>query len=544
MWLLTVLTDSPIYLLHVLAFGLAGIACFLSLQGTASIDHDDTRTGLQALLVTSGLWASAQAGFLLIQGDGIAVLLYQIGLAAGFATIGAWLYLCSAYTGRRLHKSPTIRRVALGVFGVVVAVKIANPIHGLYFTAVLVSEPFPHLAIRHGPLHWVAMAFAYSLTMVGYAALLEFTWERGGALRPFTGMLALPALTAAITVASVIVPGILELSYEPLGVAAFAIGILYVYREEFENVRLISEHDDPVIVLDEDGHVRDFNDGAVSLFPELAVGMQGQTVAPGFEAALTEGTAVIEADLQDDTRYYELSETPVAGTGHVLTISDVTERERYRQDLERQNERLEEFAGMVSHDLRNPLMVAQGHIDLVREEYDSEMLDTATTALDRMEILIENMLALARQGQVIDETESVSLEATATSCWTVIDAQDATLHVEDDLTIQADPERLSQLLENLFRNAIDHGGSDVTITLGPLQPGQGFFIADDGPGIPAERRDRIFESGYTTNTDGTGFGLAIVSEIVEAHGWSIACLESDNGGARFEISDVEVVSTQ
>jgi signal transduction histidine kinase len=64
--------------------------------------------------------------------------------------------------------------------------------------------------------------------------------------------------------------------------------------------------------------------------------------------------------------------------------------------------------------------------------------------------------------------------------------------------------------------------------------GEGFVVADDGPGVPADARDRVFEYGYSTARDGTGFGLSIVEQIVEAHGWSIRLADGD-GGARFEV---------
>ncbi|MBS3761523.1 MAG: ATP-binding protein, partial [Halodesulfurarchaeum sp.] len=103
--------------------------------------------------------------------------------------------------------------------------------------------------------------------------------------------------------------------------------------------------------------------------------------------------------------------------------------------------------------------------------------------------------------------------------------------VTGDKTFEADPDRLASLLENLFRNAVEHAGPEVTVTVEPTS--DGFAVADDGPGIPPEDRETVFESGYTTETDGTGFGLAIVAEVATAHDWSVRVEESDAGGARF-----------
>jgi len=162
---------------------------------------------------------------------------------------------------------------------------------------------------------------------------------------------------------------------------------------------------------------------------------------------------------------------------------------------------------------------------------------TLTRTLTRMESLIDDLLVLAREGQEIDERESVSLSTLVEGCWEMVDQQAADLVVVDDRTIAADPDRLQQLFENLFRNAVEHGGSDITIRVGTLD--NGFYVEDTGPGIPADKREMVFESGFTTNRNGTGFGLNIVSEIVTAHDWAIEVTESDEGGARFEITGVD-----
>jgi signal transduction histidine kinase len=83
------------------------------------------------------------------------------------------------------------------------------------------------------------------------------------------------------------------------------------------------------------------------------------------------------------------------------------------------------------------------------------------------------------------------------------------------------------------------GGGDataaITVRVGCLPDGDGFYVADDGAGIPAAKRDQVFEHGYSEREQGTGFGLSIVHSIVDAHGWSIRIAESWADGARFEI---------
>ncbi len=222
-------------------------------------------------------------------------------------------------------------------------------------------------------------------------------------------------------------------------------------------------------------------------------------------------------------------------------VHDITERKNREIELRGKNERLERFASMISHDLRNPLSVADGYLEMEREHSDSENLETVGYALDRIRTLIDEMLSLARQGQDLTETKPVSLEEVAWSSWTAVDQHTATLEVDTNVRLNADGIRLGQVFENLFRNAIEHGGESVTITVGLLDADTGFYVENDGKSIPDETKEEIFETGYTTNTQGTGFGLAIIERIVTAHGWQIRATDAVGGGARFEITGVEFI---
>ncbi|WP_159901033.1 hybrid sensor histidine kinase/response regulator [Salinirussus salinus] len=242
-------------------------------------------------------------------------------------------------------------------------------------------------------------------------------------------------------------------------------------------------------------------------------------------------------------------------------------RERSERRLKRQNERLEQFASVVSHDLRNPLNVVGLSLEMARETGDAEQFDRAERGVERMDGLIEDLLTLARSGDDVDEVETVDLGALVRECWATVETEGATVTVADDFAVRADRSRLHQLLGNLFRNAVEHGstnpdsqarrdavahgstssrpevddaaerGRDVTVTVGSLE--EGFYVEDDGPGVPEAEREDVFDAGYTTSDTGTGFGLSIVHEIATAHGWRVSVTESDAGGARFEFRGVE-----
>ena len=249
---------------------------------------------------------------------------------------------------------------------------------------------------------------------------------------------------------------------------------------------------------------------------------------------------VVGDDSRDDRwlehSSYPIPDGPYAG-GRIEHYVDITEQRETQQRLEAQNERLAEFASIASHDLRNPLHVVGSSLELAEETGEAEHFERAERAVDRMEQLIDDLLVLATQGEEIDDAEAVSLETVARECWAHLSTESASLNVETARTFTADRSRLRQLLENLFRNSVDHADVAVTITVGDCDGG--FFVADNGPGVPADDREAILERGYTTRREGTGLGLYIVSEIAAAHGWDVEVADSKTGGFRIEITGVE-----
>ena len=245
------------------------------------------------------------------------------------------------------------------------------------------------------------------------------------------------------------------------------------------------------------------------------------------------GVLAFEAD---DSRAWTEEEVAAYRTFGDLIAHTIARNER-RLELRRQTERLEQFSAVVSHDLRNPLNVLSGYLDLVEDDVARPKYEAMERAVLRMETLIDDLLMLAKRGDAIDETESVPVASIAEDAWNSVRAPRATLAVGDDVGhIEADPGRLRQLFENLFRNAVDHGGPDVTIevgTDGDRSGARGLVVADDGPGVPPEARDSLFDSGFST-AGSSGLGLAIVDRIADAHGWELDV--HNDGGAVFELS--------
>ena len=241
--------------------------------------------------------------------------------------------------------------------------------------------------------------------------------------------------------------------------------------------------------------------------------------------------------------------------GYARDVTDLKEYERELEEtkrtLEQSNEKLDQFAGVVSHDLQNPLNVISGHASLMTADGDDrEHIEAIERSAARMEDIISDLLELSRVGRNVNEPETVALATVAMVSWDGVetDGTELDLRVSERTTIRADRSRLMNVFENLFRNAIEHNDPPLSVRVGVLdgattddagESPTGFFVEDDGDGIPEHKRDEIFDHGYTTNTDGTGFGLSIVEEIVEAHGWSISHDTGRDGGARFEITSVE-----
>ncbi|WP_251331121.1 sensor histidine kinase [Haloplanus pelagicus] len=211
---------------------------------------------------------------------------------------------------------------------------------------------------------------------------------------------------------------------------------------------------------------------------------------------------------------------------------------------------VDQVGSVISHDLRNPLDVAKAHLQAARETGDPEHFESVADAHDRMERIIRDVLTLTREDVVVEPSDRVSIEAAATDAWRSVDTDRSTLDLTGVLpTVTADPGRVRRLFENLFRNSVEQGTEDgdrssdrgdeaasesgVTVTVGTLE--NGFYVSDDGPGIPPERREVVFEPGYSTQDGGTGLGLAIVERIVAAHGWTLTLTTAECGGVRFEV---------
>jgi signal transduction histidine kinase len=510
--------------------------------------------GVAAFSTATALWAGGNAVQVAVTDLATKLLAINVQYVGILVVPLAWFVFAAEYTGRESWVTP--RTVgALAVFPVVLFVAvITNEWHLLVRTDVGLEtvDGVVRLTREFGPLFWVATAYSWLVSSVGTMLLLDHAIRVGSEYRRQT----------VAVLAGVSVPWLAQTAYfagatsvEPeafFGVTAAAFGYAIVRHDLLDLVpvardRVFEELRDGVVVVDGDDRIADYNPAAASLLgTDLTTGERATAVLPDavLDEAASDEAASVEVEGDDDTRWLAVESNPVsgAGVGDLLLLRDVTELHRRREELDRENDRLERVADTISHDLRNPLNVADGYLDIAERTGDPEEFDRVRDALDRMDDIIDGTLRMARVDLHTPEKTDISLAEIAERAWLNIVTKDATLDIDSrDVTVRADPDQLESLLENVFRNAVEHGGEDVTVTVGVSSDGRGpagFYVADDGPGIPEADREDVFERGFTTSSDGTGLGLSIVADIADVHDWSVDLTESAAGGVRLEVTGV------
>jgi len=581
---------NTVFLAHVSVFALSGLACLAALPRAMRVSHPGTRRGLVGLLVTVAVWAGGYVGYLVAPGAALKTASYIVGFVFALLSVGAWLYFCAAYTGRSPARTP-YRRLVVGVFAATSLLKVTNPLHELYFTTAWVSEPFTHLAIRHGVLYWAVLGLSYAVIAVGFFMLLEQFYYAGADSRPLVALAGITAIPTVATVFGGTLPWLLPLMYEPPGVAVFAVGTLFVYVHRFESIRFAAESDDAAIFLDQAGRIRDYNRAAHLLFPalrgaigepldavlpQIAVDHDGDGVIAVGGAARAEGEmrtaddaraegemrTADDARVEDDepaVRFFHVSRNAFtsggATSGELLTVDDVTDREQYRLRLEERTEQLEALNRVVRHDIRNDMAVIHGWAETLREHVDEEgqdaldrVLRTSTRVIELTETARDFVDSLA--GDAVLEVRPVALDDAVTA--EVRIARDAfpnaTFRVPDDpprVDVLAN-EMLASVFRNLLNNAVQHNDTDapeVTVTFEETDDRVRIRVADNGPGVPDEQKDEVFGKGQKgLESAGTGIGLYLVSILTRQFGGDVWIEDNDPRGAVFvvELARAEV----
>ena len=544
-------------------------------------------------IVGGGVWSLTLFLAAVTPDAGLTMLIERVHyVGVGLAVASVFLFAL-LYTGRE-H---LVTRRTVGLLAVeplaVLALAFANP--GNAFFASVTAEPSAviGLDIEYGVAFQVHLVYSYAFVLAATALVLEMLYRSRalyrGQIAALLGGVLSPTVGNLVSLFELV-----SFNATPLGFVLtnllFTVAITRYRLIDLAPIardRVLDTVEDAVYVIDRDGRIVDVNLAAEDLteYTRGVVDVVGRDVddflaeRPKWHELYREIVETGEersTEFSADGRRYDIDVTRIDnGGGHhvgwLFLVSDVTDRVRRERELRRRNEQLDRFANIVSHDLRNPLTVANGYVDLARETGDEAYLDEVDAMLDRMEAIIDDVLALAREGEAVTDPSSVDLRSAAEAAWGNVDTGESTLRIADDAAVSADRDRLVRLFENLFRNAVEHGStnsrsetddaiehgtagrdgadrsadSGMTVHVGTVEENgdaSSFYVADDGPGIPPGDRDRVFDSGYTTAEDGTGFGLSIVEQIADAHGWEAEVTESETGGARFELRDVTVRS--
>ena len=558
---------APIYVALLLTSGAISVGTGVWAVRRTTISE---RWVFLGLMIGDMCWAVIAAVGIVFTSQWVTIATTYLAAAVGLTVIGAWFVFATLYTGRSLSYRRWQNVVFLGSIGLSIVGLLTNPLHGYYWSTVTYrTEPFTYAVTTSGPAEVVAYLALYGavLTTLYYLGVL-FVKSRH---RSSTSLLVLVVGTVLASAPNVVMNlGLAPVSgydHSPLGIAAFVVFAGYaVFGLGMFDIRpiardaLVDEVDDALVALNADRSLVDYNMASETLlsrdidgdpigeplavaFPQVADAIEFD----GREGRLETDTITIVRD--SETRHYagRLSSVVENGSvaGYSIVLRDVTAREEYRRELERRNRQLDQFGSAVAHDLRNPLQVASGqarlleqrHLQTVDDEAAVEAVRSIVRSVDRMEAIVTDLRELSEKGQSVDRTESVEFASTVEAAWRTVDTADATLTIASDGIIEAQPSRLQSVLENLLKNAVDHVGPTASVEIG-LTP-HGFYVADDGPGIDSDDREAVFEYGHTESEDGTGFGLAIVRQMVASHDWQIEATESETGGARFVVTEAE-----
>lgn len=511
---------------------------------------------LLVVLVGTALWGGSLLVFSLTTDPTIGAVTLRTMFTSSIATVGMVLFALD-YTG--LSRFITAKTIALTACYPVLVLSIAtvNP-NGVFIQTFEVDPTaLGGFTLVFGPAFFGHIVFSYVVTALVSGLFLGSYAQSQNRYRGQYLVLAVGTM-ATVVANAVTVFGPLTVDATPIGLVVAGVAYTWAFRRyRFMDLvpvardRVLESIDHGVLLFDPENRLIDANRGGrrfIGMDDADPIGLEAPdalATEPDLRDWYVETTGE-RTELTLDGRHVEAVTRSLEGFdgavgGTLLLLHDVTEQKRQQRVLEQRNEQLDQFATIVSHDLRNPLNVANGYVDLARKNEDLSALDEVDRSLDRMDAIIDGVLTLAQADEDGINPESVSLAGIARSAWGTVDTGDATLEGRPEQTVLADPDSLMRLLENLYRNAVEHGGDDVSVRVDTTPTGDGFVIADDGPGIPDDEREHVLEGGYTTGS-GTGLGLAIVEQIASAHGWEVTVTDSQSGGAAFRFTGVETAA--
>jgi signal transduction histidine kinase len=532
----------------------------LAVYGLAYRHRRDPTVTVDAFVVlvaAIAVWAGSEAVAFARTDFESKLLAYRLGQLGVVAVPPAWTFFALAYTGRerRITRYSVAAALVVPVL-TLVSVWLAPYPFAVSEAHIVTVGAFRYLYVTVGPVYWLFRAYSYLLSVLGSALVITSTLRMsspygnqaalvvGASLLPFVGELA--------STFGVLPDDHVNYAAMFLSVSALAFGVA-VFRYHLLDVlpvartTVVDNMRDGILVTDERGRIIDLNPQArrmLNVEDGTAAG-RVSAIVPAYDRLDDDGASVVETTTPDRRRV-ELSRTPITRGdrryGWIVTVRDVTTRRQNERRIDRQRRRLEQLASTVSHDLEGPIDVGRKWLDVLSDAASDdggvddallrEGLDELEHANDRIDTITDDLAALTRAESQELDIEPLALSDVARVAWHTAETPGLSLDVVASASVRGDRGRLLRLFENLFRNVADHADCAETVRVGPLP--DGFFVEDDGPGVPEDERERVLRHGYSSTDGGTGLGLSVVQAIAEAHGWQVRLTDGESGGARFE----------
>lgn len=406
-------------------FALTSITCFISAFKTNRITTKSVRFYFRSLLVLSGLWALS-VSVQLLSPTTWKLTMFMFGLVFGLSSVFAWILFVLEYTGSEIHRTKKFRYGALTMFIFILSLKITNAIHGQYFSYQIINEPFTHLSVSRGILHYIVMSASYLVSFYGFAQMYKMYDNSQYDTFYLRFLLLVMFIPGIIEVLSYVFEDIfiLSLPHEPLGVAVFAVGSLFLLNDTFLNIEkstkenLLNELMMPTVLIIED-QIVDCNSTASEIIldsntPPVDV---GESNKPFKDALNEENMDNIEVRVKGDKIIYnpESSDISIGDNelGRSYVFVDITDVELNRRALQRQKEQLEQLANESRHYMRNQVGVINGNVDILQENSqidNRELVERTERATSKLSKISENISTIITMSNPVMDSETISIE--------------------------------------------------------------------------------------------------------------------------------------
>ncbi|MCL9817504.1 histidine kinase N-terminal 7TM domain-containing protein [Natronocalculus amylovorans] len=561
--------------------GSALIGSLLAIALLVKYDRRQPSFTFGLFLLVIGFWAATYVGYLIASTEQWLLFFIQLSYLSVVSAPIVWVVFAIQYTDREAWLSRQ-RIVLLSVVpAVVLALVWTAPFHSLFYADTLVTTINGVVLLDTPPAvgHRINIIYAYGLLLIGSALIVAEIFTKNQLYRR-QSLVLLACLSAPWVANAVFHLGMQPIPTADLTPVVFVLtGIplaILVQRSELTGFvpiaheRVFHTLEDPVFVISSSNRILDANRAAHTLFdadfptrslegsditdvlPQTLLSAGG--LHPKLETAMECVITINGTSRQYIARVRRVYPNRKTQHGSIVSLTDITLQKRQQESVNAKNEQLERLASVISHDLSTPLATGESLLHLIKSDLDSpqaevkQSIDDLETVHRRLRVFAEGLPTLARESTDVETPTNCDLECIARNAWEVVDTDDLTLSIDSTAQLWADASRLQQAFENLFTNVAEHGTTNnrtesdnnnrqpsaTTVRIGQLSTGSGFYIEDNGPGIPVDRREDMLEFGVSTGS-GSGYGLAIVRTIIEAHGWSLSITEGTTGGARFEI---------